>query len=86
MFSISNPIGVPVVLPSNTPDRILTWSGSLRWVVVLIATRTAAVQIALDVRFRQLHSRRAAVHNAAKRKPMALAKGRDDEGFAEAVT
>src|SRR5690606_24350939 len=27
------PIGVPVVTPSNTPDRMRTWSGSLRWLV-----------------------------------------------------
>src|SRR6188768_2033123 len=26
-------IGVPVVLPSNTPERMRTWSGSWRWVV-----------------------------------------------------
>ena len=26
-------IGVPVVMPSNTPDRMRTWSGSCRWVV-----------------------------------------------------
>ena len=29
-------MGVPVVLPSNTPDRMRTWSGSLRWVVYLL--------------------------------------------------
>ena len=28
-------MGVPVDLPSNTPDRIFTASGSLRWVVFL---------------------------------------------------
>src|SRR5579859_543940 len=33
MFSISTPIGVPVVTPSNTPDRIFASSGSRRWVV-----------------------------------------------------
>ena len=32
-FSMSNPMGAPVVSPSNTPERILTSSGSRRWVV-----------------------------------------------------
>jgi hypothetical protein len=32
-FSIVKAIVVPVVLPSKTPERIFTWSGSLRWVV-----------------------------------------------------
>jgi hypothetical protein len=32
-FSISSEIGAPVVRPSKVPERILTWSGSRRWVV-----------------------------------------------------
>src|SRR5690606_11990199 len=32
-FSMTSPIGVPVVTPSNVPERILTVSGSWRWVV-----------------------------------------------------
>ncbi|MOA56031.1 hypothetical protein D3C78_1799380 [compost metagenome] len=32
MLRISSAIGVPVVLPSYTPDRISTVSGSRRWV------------------------------------------------------
>ena len=32
-MSITKPIGVPVVRPSKTPDRMRTWSGSLRWLV-----------------------------------------------------
>jgi hypothetical protein len=33
VFSIIRLIGVPVVLPSNTPERIRTRSSSRRWVV-----------------------------------------------------
>ena len=36
MFSISKPIDVPVVRPSNTPDNMRTASGSLRCVVNLL--------------------------------------------------
>jgi hypothetical protein len=32
-LSIISEIGVPVVRPSNTPDRMRTWSGSCRCVV-----------------------------------------------------
>ena len=36
MFSINSWIGVPVVVSSNTPERIWTASASLRWVVYLL--------------------------------------------------
>lgn len=34
VFSIINPIGTPVVFPSNIPERKRTSSGSLRWVTI----------------------------------------------------
>ena len=32
-------MGVPVVLPSKTPERMRTWSGSCRWVVETLAPK-----------------------------------------------
>ena len=47
--------------------------------------RAAPVQPVLDVRGRQLQAGRAAVHDAAERRPMALAPGGDAEKMAERV-
>src|SRR6185437_6059436 len=47
--------------------------------------RSAAVQIALDVRFGQRDAWRAAIDHAADRRPMAFAEGRDPKQVPEAV-
>jgi hypothetical protein len=47
--------------------------------------RPAAVQPGLDVRLAQRQARRAAIHHAADRRPVAFAPGGDTEQMAEAV-
>ena len=47
--------------------------------------RAAAVELGLDVGLRQRDQRRAAVDDAAERRPMALAEGGDAEEVAEGV-
>ena len=44
-----------------------------------------AFEVRLDVLLRQLHARRTAVDDAAKRRPVAFAEGRDREQSAEGV-
>ena len=53
---------------------------------VLIAARASAIEITLDIRLREVHSWRAAIHDAAKRQPVAFTKGRYDERFSKTVT
>ena len=78
-------IGVPVVWPSNTPDRIRTSSAfaALRGEARLAGP--AAVEPGLDIGFRQRNAGRRAIDDAADRRPVALAPGREAEQMAEAV-
>ena len=84
-------MGVPVVSCSairsswKTPDRIFTVSGSWRWVTNFDWPGAALVQIRLDVGLGQRDARRAAIHHAADRGPMAFAKGGDAKQMAESV-
>jgi hypothetical protein len=75
VFRIRSAIGVPVVLPSKTPETISTLSSSLRWVTWR--------ELGLDVGLRQGHAGRTAVDDAADRRAVALAEGRDAEQRAE---
>jgi hypothetical protein len=53
---------------------------------MLVAAWAAAIEIYLDIRFREFHAGRAAVHDAAKCQPMAFTKCRYDERFSKTVT
>ena len=90
MFSIISAIGVPVVTCRRspcaiTPDRILTVSGSWRWVTKRDwpgrrLSRSSWMSSSVSVM-----PRRAAIDHAADRRPMAFAEGRDAEEVAEGV-
>ena len=69
----------------NTPERMRTRSGSLRWRDEFRLAGAAAVEIGLDVGFGERDARRAAIDHAAERRPVAFAEGRDAEQMAEAV-
>jgi hypothetical protein len=76
---------VPVVTctPVSGEDfdrvRLLALGGEAR------LSRTAAIQIVLDVLVGQRDQRRAAIDHAADRDPVALAEGRNPEQVAEGV-
>ena len=76
---------MPVVFPSKVPDQDLDLVGLLALGGELALPRPAAVEPGLDVRFGERDARRAAVDDAAERRPVALAPGGDAEEMAEAV-
>ncbi len=79
------PIGVPVVRPSNTPDRMRTTSPSRRWLTkceVPVRRRSTSCCRSASL---SVQSRRAAVDDAAERRAVALAEGRDREQLADGV-
>ena len=78
-------MGVPVVAPSNTPERIETASGSCRCVVNLDWPGRRAVQPGLDVGFAQGNARRTAIDHAPDRRPVAFAPAGDPEEMAETI-
>ena len=84
-FSIMSEIGVPVVRPSNTPERICTWSVSRRCVVKRDWPGRGGRASAGCRPRRAADQRRHAVDDAADRRPVAFAPGGEAEERAEAV-
>jgi hypothetical protein len=82
---IKSAIGVPVVFPSYTPERISTRSSSRRWVTCLEVPGFPAVEVGLDVGFGERHPWRAAIDHAADRRAVRFAEGGDGEEGAEGV-
>ena len=82
---MSSAIGVPVVLPSNTPERISTTSSSRRcvtWREVPGLRRSRSGWMSAS---ESAIPGRAAVDDAADRRPVALAERGDAEELAEGV-
>ncbi len=79
-------MGVPVVTPSNTPERMRTCIAFLALAGELGGAGAAPVDVGLQVGFAQRQTRRAAIDHTAQCRPMALAKARHHEGLAETVT
>ncbi len=79
-------MGVPVVRPSNTPERIFTASRFAALTHELRSAGTASVDVALQVVLAQFKSGRAAVDDASQRGSVTLAEGRHREQFADRVT
>ena len=88
---MSSEIGVPVVSSSplssssKTPERMRTVSGSRRWVVKRDWPGPALVHPVLDLGLGDRDARRAAVDDAADRRPVALAPGGHAKEMAEGV-
>ncbi len=71
--------------PVNTPDMILTESGSWRWVGEPRLARPALVEKDLNVGRLERNMRRTAVDHAADRDPVAFAKAGEAEQMTEGV-
>ncbi len=88
MFSIIIEIGVPVVIivspsaSSMTPESTLTRSSSRRWVTKRDWPGLRLSSQACSLRQREAEAGRAAVDDAAERRPVAFAPG----GYAEEMT
>ena len=82
---MTRPIGVPVVTPSNTPDRIRTSIGFLTLRRVFRLARTASIEVALQIGFVEGQAGRTAVDDRADRRPMAFAERRDRECLSECI-
>jgi hypothetical protein len=74
-----------IALARMTPDRMRTCVGFLALRREARLARPAAVEVALDLGLAQRDQRRAAVDDAADRRPVALAEGGDAEEMAECV-
>ena len=84
-LSMCSAIGVPVVTPSNTPDRIFTVSGSWRWVTKRDwPGRRLSIQTWMSASLSG-NARRHAVDHAADRRPVAFAPAREPEEGTETV-
>ena len=78
-------MGVPVVWPSKTPERMRTGVGLAPLGHEAGGAGPAPVERGLDVGLGQRDTRRHAVDDAADGRPVALAPGGDAEEQAEAV-
>ena len=79
-------MGVPVVLPSNTPERISTVSDLAALRDMARGAGLAPVEVGLDIGFAQLHARRATIDDAADGRAVRFAEGGDGEQGAESVS
>ncbi len=85
VFSISRPMGVPVVTPSNTPDSILHLIGLTALGGEARGAGLAPIEIALQVAGGQLQAGGAAVDDAAQGRTVAFAKAGYREQFSDCI-